>query len=88
MSGGRWDAKVAGLACAIEKQPTGDWVVTIASTTISRRSSLAAAIVDAGGGYVTEAEAKAVASLVKAHPSTRPSDAAEWAGTIAAGPRD
>ena len=87
MSGGRWDAQVAGLACAIERKPNGDWVVTIASTTISRRSNLAEAIVDAGGGYVTKREAKAVASLVTAHPPARLSHA-EWAGTIASDRRD
>ncbi len=55
---------MAGLPCSIETANNGGWVVTIASTTRSRRNDLAAAIVDACGGLVGEEEALAIAASV------------------------
>lgn len=69
MSGRRWDSRVADFACAIELLTNGDWLVTIASTTISRGRDLVAAIVEAGGGCITRSEAEAVALSVKARRS-------------------
>jgi hypothetical protein len=60
----RWKTEVAGLPCSIETANNGGWVVTIASTTRSRRNDLAAAIVDACGGLVGKEEALAIAASV------------------------
>jgi hypothetical protein len=64
VSGRRWKTEVAGLPCSIETAKNGSWVVTIASTTRSRRTDLAAAILDACGGLVGEEEAVAIAASV------------------------
>ncbi|HLY93672.1 MAG TPA: hypothetical protein VKP14_02400 [Gaiellaceae bacterium] len=58
--------QVAGLPCVIDAEPTGDWVVTLASVTIARSRDLAQAIADAGGGFVSRAEAEEVAASVTA----------------------
>lgn len=65
MTGRRWEVRVAGFACRIETGNRGDWVVTIASTTVSRRKDLAVAIVEAGGGLVSRSEAETVACSVR-----------------------
>jgi hypothetical protein len=65
MSGRQWRTEVAGLPCSIEIAENGNWVVTLASTTRSRRRELTAAIVDAGGGLVLEHEAAALAASVE-----------------------
>jgi hypothetical protein len=65
VDGKQWITEVAGLPCSIESAEDGSWVVTMASTTRSRRSELAAAILDAGGGLVREQEAAAVAASVE-----------------------
>ena len=69
MSRGEREAQiiqVAGLRCVIDAEPTGDWVVTLAAVTIARSRDLAAAITEAGGGFVSKAEAEAVAASVTA----------------------
>jgi hypothetical protein len=65
-AGTRWNLKVAGLPCTVEAGHRDGWVVTFAETTVSQRTSLAAAIVEAGAGLVSDAEAKAAASAVEA----------------------
>jgi len=64
MGGRHLELEVAGLPCTIEVSRTGDWVVTLAATTVGRAPSLATAIVRAGGGLVTASEAEAVAASV------------------------
>jgi hypothetical protein len=64
VGGRQWRTEVAGLPCSIE-MVSGGWVVTVASTTRSRRSELAAAILDAGAGLVREHEAVALAASVQ-----------------------
>ena len=66
MPGREWTTEVAGLPCSIEIVEDGSWMVTVASTTRSRRRELAAAILDAGGGVVGEQEAVTVAASVEA----------------------
>jgi hypothetical protein len=61
----QWTTEVAGLPCSIEIAENGSWVVTMASTTRSRRRELTAAILDAGGGLVGEQEAVALANSVE-----------------------
>jgi hypothetical protein len=65
VGGRQWRTEVAGLPCSIELV-SGCWVVTVASTTRSRRSELTAAILDAGAGLVREQEAVALAASVEA----------------------
>ena len=48
----------------VEEGKAGDWVVTLASTTLGQDVSLVTAIVRAGGGLVSLSEAKAVAASV------------------------
>jgi hypothetical protein len=69
MGGRRWRVEAAGVPCMIERSSTtGDWVVTLASTTVGRAESLPIAIVRAGGGLVTPSEAEALAiSIVRSH---------------------
>ncbi len=61
----RWATDAAGLPCAIELADDGCRVVTIASATTSRREDLAAAIVEASGGLVSNAKALELAAAVK-----------------------
>lgn len=61
----RWATEAAGLPCAIELADDGCWVVTIASATTSRRADLTAAILEASGGLVGNAEAVELAAAVK-----------------------
>jgi hypothetical protein len=61
----RWATDAAGLPCAIELADDGCWVVTIASATTSRREDLAAAILEASGGLVSNAKALELAAAVK-----------------------
>jgi hypothetical protein len=65
----RWTTEAAGLPCAIERAD-GSWVVTIASASTTRRDDLTAAIVEASGGLVSDAEAFQVAAAVT-NPASR-----------------
>ncbi len=60
-----WTTEAAGLPCTIELADDGDWIVTIASSTTSRRSSLTAALLEAGGGLVSHPEASELEAAVK-----------------------
>ena len=68
----QWKAEAAGLPCAIDLADDGCWVVTIASATTSRREDLTAAIVEASGGLVSNAEAFKLAAAVKNASDGRP----------------
>jgi hypothetical protein len=65
MGGRRWNLEAAGVPCTIEKGKAGEWVVTLASTTLGRDVSLVTAIVRAGGGLVSPSEAETVAASVE-----------------------
>lgn len=67
-----WTAEAAGLPCAIELAEDGCWVVTIASATTSRREDLAAAILEASGGLVSNAKALELAAAVKSANGRKP----------------
>ena len=67
-----WTTKAAGLPCTIERADDGSWVVTIASATTSRREDLTAAILEASGGLVSNAEAFELAASVKDAGDRRP----------------
>lgn len=62
----QWTTEVAGLPCTIELTDAGDWAVTIASVSTSRRENLTAAILEASGGLVSNAEALEAAAVVTA----------------------
>lgn len=67
MSVRRWHVDAAGIPCTIDAPgEQGVWVVTMASITVSRGMNLAGAIVRAGGGLVSVAEAETLAGLVEA----------------------
>jgi len=67
-----WTTKAAGLPCTIKFADDGFWVVTIASATTSRREDLAAAILEASGGLVSNAEAFDLAASVEVAGDRRP----------------
>ena len=67
-----WTTKAAGLPCTIKLADDGCWVVTIASATTSRREDLTAAILEASGGLVSNAEAIELAASVKDAGHRRP----------------
>jgi len=67
-----WTTKAAGLPCTIKLADDGCWVVTIASATTSRREDLTAAILEASGGLVSNAEAFELAASVKDAGDRRP----------------
>jgi hypothetical protein len=60
------------MPCTIEATEYGEWVVTIAASTLGRGYSLAAAIFDAGGGVVSRPEAAALAAAVEKRRSGKP----------------
>lgn len=60
----RWSAEAAELPCTIEVDGGGEWIVTIASASLARSRDLETAIVRAGGGLVSGAEAAALAAAV------------------------
>lgn len=68
----QWTTEAAGLPCAIELADDGCWVVTIASASTSRHEDLIAAIVEAGGGLVRDAEAFELAAAVESARAGRP----------------
>jgi hypothetical protein len=72
VGGRQWTTSVAGLPCAIETTENGSWVVTLASTTRSRRGELVAAILEAGGGLVSKEEAVELAASVQPLPAQLP----------------
>jgi hypothetical protein len=53
------------MPCTIEATEDGEWVVTIAASTIGRGYSLVDAICDAGGGLVSRPDAGALATAVE-----------------------
>src|SRR5579864_317765 len=67
-----WTTKAAGLPCTIELADDGCWVVTIASATTSCREDLTAAILEASGGLVSNAEAFELAASVEDQGHRRP----------------
>lgn len=68
----RWTTEAAGLPCAIELAVDGCWVVTIASASTCRREDLTAAISEASGGLVSNAEAIELAAAVENACDSRP----------------
>lgn len=53
-----------GYALQVERDSDGRWVVTVASVSRSRSNSLAAALLEAGGGSVPRAWAARLATLI------------------------
>jgi hypothetical protein len=71
VAGQRWKAAVAGMPCTIEAAEHGEWIVTIAASSLGRGQSLADAIHQAGGGLVSLHEARSLAAAVENRRATQ-----------------
>ena len=64
LSGRRWEVEVGGLPCTIEFDQ-GEWIVTLAQTSVAQSENLDTAILRACGALITSSEALELALSIR-----------------------